>query len=426
MKTYKFAVRFLQMFADMNTQTTLLNSPGNDLSPGMRTFYDDELLDIVGPKLVHDQDAVKKPIPANRGKKIQFRGFSPLPKVVTTLVEGVTPDGGKLNMYTIEAEISQYGYYITVSDLLDLTHVDNVIAEGLKGLGDQAGVSLDTVSRNVLVSGTSVFYAPKLAAGPGSAETEVTSRKDLDTTCVATVDLVEQIVTEFEAGNVPKFDDGFYHAIIHPFMKYDLMHDPRWRDPHKYVDTSNLYNGELGEVGGVRFMASSEAKIFRGDDLAPDSRTLKVNHGGGYSGAITGLAFDGGTVEDDALIGRKILINGVSATITDNTSTTLTFASTNFGSIADDAYIYPGEGGKEGISVMGSIFYGKDAYATTEVEGGGLETIVHQLGSGGTEDPLSQRATIGWKATKVTEILHPDYIIRLESVATRKPNAAGN
>jgi len=424
MKTY--SIHFLQMFADMNTQTTLLNSPGNDLSPGMRTFYDDELLDIVGPKLVHDQDAVKKPIPANRGKKIQFRGFSPLPKVVTTLVEGVTPDGGKLNMYTIEAEISQYGYYITVSDLLDLTHVDNVIAEGLKGLGDQAGVSLDTVSRNVLVSGTSVFYAPKLAAGPGSAETEVTSRKDLDTTCVATVDLVEQIVTEFEAGNVPKFDDGFYHAIIHPFMKYDLMHDPRWRDPHKYVDTSNLYNGELGEVGGVRFMASSEAKIFRGDDLASDSRTLTVNHDGGYSGAITGLAFDGGTVEDDALIGRKILINGVSATITDNTSSTLTFASTNFGSIANDAYIYPGEGGKEGISVMGSIFYGKDAYATTEVEGGGLETIVHQLGSGGTEDPLSQRATIGWKATKVTEILHPDYIIRLESVATRKPNAAAN
>ena len=424
MKTY--SIHFLQMFADMNTQTTLLNSPGNDLSPGMRTFYDDELLDIVGPKLVHDQDAVKKPIPANRGKKIQFRGFSPLPKVVTTLVEGVTPDGGKLNMYTIEAEISQYGYYITASDLLDLTHVDNVIAEGLKGLGDQAGVSLDTVSRNVLVSGTSVFYAPKLAAGPGSAETEVTSRKDLDTTCVATVDLVEQIVTEFEAGNVPKFDDGFYHAIIHPFMKYDLMHDPRWRDPHKYVDTSNLYNGELGEVGGVRFMASSEAKIFRGDDLASDSRTLTVNHDGGYSGAITGLAFDGGTVEDDALIGRKILINGVSATITDNTSSTLTFASTNFGSIANDAYIYPGEGGKEGISVMGSIFYGKDAYATTEVEGGGLETIVHQLGSGGTEDPLSQRATIGWKATKVTEILHPDYIIRLESVATRKPNAAAN
>jgi len=415
--------KFLQMFA---VQTTEMNSPGNDLSPGMRTFYDEELLDIVGPKLVHDQDAVKKPIPKNGGKKIQFRGFSPLPKAITALVEGVTPDGGKLDMYTIEAEIAQYGYYITVSDLLTLTHVDPIIAEGLKGLGDQAGVSLDTVSRNVLVSGTSVYYAPKLANGPGSAETEVTSRKDLDGTCVITVDLVEQIVTEFEAGNVPKFDDGFYHAIIHPFSKYDLMHDPRWRDPHQYVDTSNLYNGELGEIGGVRFMASSESKIFRGDDLASDSRTLRVNHGGGYSGAITGLAFDGGTVADDALIGRKILINGVAATITDNTSTTLTFASTNFGSIADDAYIYPGEGGKEGISVMASLFYGKDAYATTEIEGGGLETIVKQLGSAGTDDPLNQRASIGWKATKVTEILHSDYIIRLEHVASRKSSAAAN
>ena len=88
---------------------------------------------------------------------------------------------------------------------------------------------------------------------------------------------MEQIVTEFEAGNVPKFDDGFYHAIIHPFSKYDIMHDPRWRDPHKYVDTQNLYAGELGEIAGVRFMQSSEAKIFRGDDLASDSRTLTIN-----------------------------------------------------------------------------------------------------------------------------------------------------
>ena len=61
---------FLQLFA---VQTTDMNSKGNDLSPGMRTFYDDTLIDIVGPKLVHDQDAVKKPIPANNGNKIQFR-----------------------------------------------------------------------------------------------------------------------------------------------------------------------------------------------------------------------------------------------------------------------------------------------------------------------------------------------------------------
>ena len=415
--TYK--IRFLQMFA--GTQTTDMNSPGNDLSPGMRTFYDDILLDIVGPKLVHDQDAVKKPIPRNHGKKIQFRGFSPLPKVTDTLIEGVTPEGGQLDMYTIEATIEQYGYYVTVSDLLDLTHADPIIAEGLKCLADQSGVSLDTVTRNVLVAGTSVFYAPKISGG---SETEITSRKDLDADCQLTVDLIEQIVAEMETANVPKFDDGFYHAILHPLNKYVLMKDPNWRDPHKYVDTSNLYAGELGEIGGVRFMQTSEAAIFAGADLASDSRTLLVNNAAGYSGAITSIAFDGGTVAENALKGRKILLNGVTAKVTGNTTSAITVESTNFGTVTDNMVIYPGEGGKGGVSVFATLIYGKDAYATTDVKG--LETIVKQLGSSGTSDPLNQRASIGWKADKVSEVLHPDYLCRVESVCARKPYAKAN
>ena len=230
---YILAIPFLQLFA---TQTTDMDNPGNDLSPGMRTFYDETLIDIVGPKLVHNQDAVKKPIPANGGKKIQFRGFNPLPKALIALTEGVTPAGNKLDMFTIEAEVSQYGDYIMVSDLLKLTHVDPVITESLELLGDQAGVTIDTLTRNVLVGGTNVMYAPKIDAST-RAETEVTSRAALDATAQLTVDLVDQVVAELEAANVPKFDDGFYHAIIHPYTKYVIMKDEMWREPHKYVDT---------------------------------------------------------------------------------------------------------------------------------------------------------------------------------------------
>ena len=413
---------FIQLFA---VQTTDMDSQGNDLSPGMRTFYDDTLIDIVGPKLVHDQDAVKKPIPANNGKKIQFRGFNPLPKALTALTEGVTPAGNSLDMFTIEATVAQYGDYITTSDMLNLTHVDPIIAESLRLLGDQAGVTLDTISRNVLVGGTNVMYAPKI--GAGGAETEVTSRAALDATAQLTVDLVDQVVAELEAANVPKFDDGFYHAIIHPYTKYVIMKDEMWREPHKYVDTDAIYSGEIGEIGGVRFKISSEAKIWSGEDLASDSRTLLINHGAGYSGAITTVDFDGGTVEADALIGRKIMINGVVATITDNTASALTFESTNFGSITDNTVIYPGEGGAGGLAVFACLFYGKGAYATTEITGGGLKTIVKQLGSAGSSDPLDQRSSTGWKATKVTEILHPDYLIRVECCSARKSaTAKGN
>lgn len=423
MKKTLISFLFLQLFA---VQTTDMDDPGNDLSPGMRTFYDDTLIDIVGPKLVHDQDAVKKPIPAHGGKKIQFRGFNPLPKALVALTEGVTPSGNKLDMFTIEATVEQYGDYITTSDMLNLTHVDNIIVESLRLLGDQAGVTLDTITRNVLISGTNVMYAPKISGG---SETEITSRAALDNDCQLTVDLVDQVVAEMEAANVPKFEDGFYHAIIHPYSKYVIMKDDMWREPHKYVDTEAIYKGEIGEIGGVRFMVSSESKIFCGADLHSAGRTLTL--GANISGAVTEITYSasGVTLAADELKGRKIMINGVVAEVTGNTASDgthkITVASTNFGSgTSGSTLIYPGEAGKDGLAVFGSLFYGKGAFGTTEITGGGLKTIVKQLGSAGSSDPLDQRSSTGWKATKVTEILHPDYLFRVESCSARKSATA--
>ena len=122
------------------------------------------------------------------------------------------------------------------------------------------------------------------------------------------------------------------------------------------------------------------------------------------------------------------MINGVVATVADNTDSTITVASTNFGSgTSGTTKIYPGEAGKDGLAVFGCLFYGKGAYGTTEVTGGGLETFVKQLGSAGSADPLNQRASVGWKATHTAEILHPDYLIRVECCSARKSaTAKGN
>lgn len=419
MKLFNAIMDFIQLFA---VQTTLLNSAGNDLSPEMKTYYDKNLLYAAQAQLVHHQFGQKRPIPKNGGKTIEFRKFTPLKKALTPITEGVTPAGNQLDVTAITATVSQYGDFIVQSDILELTAIDNTIVEATRLLGDQAGLTMDTVVRNVLVAGTNVMYAPKIADG---AETAVTSRIDLDNTAVLTVDLVEQVVANLRAVNAPKID-GNYIAIIHPLAAYDLMRDPDWRDPHKYVDTTNLYQGEIGQIAGVRFVESTEAKIFRGDDLASDSRTLTAD--ATTSGAITSLAFDGGTVAANALVGRKISINGVTATITANTTSALTFASTNFGSITDGTTkIYPGEGGKEGISVFATLFIGRDAYGVTDVEGGGLQTIVKQKGSAGTADPLDQRSSVGWKALETAEILMQPYMIRVEHTSKRySANTAGN
>jgi len=51
---------------------------------------------------------------------------------------------------------------------------------------------------------------------------------------------------------------------------------------------------------------------------------------------------------------------------------------------------------------------------------------VKPLGSGGTSDPLDQRATVGWKATKTAERLVEQYMIRVESTSTFNDHTADN
>ena len=242
----------LQVFANQ-VQTTLLEG----LSAENKTFYDMTLLDEAQAALVHDQFAQKRPIPMNGGKTIEFRKFASLPKATTPLTEGVTPDGKSLNVTAVTATVAQYGDYITQSDVLELTSIDNTIVEATKILGRQAGLTLDTVTRNVLQSGTNVTYCPK------SSGDEVTSRAGLDATCQLTVKVVQQVVAKLKGQNAPTIN-GKYVAIIHPYVAYSLMRDPEWIDAHKYAQPDNLFTGEIGEIAGVRFVETTEAKVYDG------------------------------------------------------------------------------------------------------------------------------------------------------------------
>lgn len=236
----------------------------NDLSAEMKTFYDMTLIDEAGPQLVHDQFGQQRDIPKNGGKVIEFRKFSPLPKATEPLTEGVTPDGKRLDVTSFTAEVDQFGDYITQSDILELTALDNTILEATKLLGNQAGLTLDTVTRNILQAGTNVTYCPNINASTG-AETAVTEREDLDATSRLTVDVVQQVVAKLRANNTPTIN-GDYVAIIHPYVAYDLMRDPEWIDAHKYAQPDNLYEGEIGKIAGVRFVQTTEAKIYAGED----------------------------------------------------------------------------------------------------------------------------------------------------------------
>ena len=205
----------LQLFADAHEQ--LQNTTGSSgMSAEMKTFYERRLIDQALPALVHDQFGDSYPIPANNGKTIEFRKYDALPKATTPLTEGVTPEGQALTVTTVTAEVHQYGGWVPLTDMVQMTTIDNNVVQATSVLASQSGRTMDTIVRDILCGGTNVIYAPKI--GTGGAETPVTSRAGLDATAQLTVDLIDQAVAQLKVQNADPIGSagGSYVAIIPP------------------------------------------------------------------------------------------------------------------------------------------------------------------------------------------------------------------
>ncbi|MBQ6022580.1 MAG: N4-gp56 family major capsid protein [Clostridia bacterium] len=395
----------------------------NALSPEMKTFYDKTLITLAGANLVHEQFGQRRPIPRNGGKTVEFRRFSKLPKALTAITEGVTPAGNKLNVSAVSCTVDQYGDYIEQTDMLELTAVDNTIVEATRELASQAGLTLDTVVRNELIGGTNVMYAPKVSGG---TETEITLRADITADCRLRVKDVFKAAAELKAVNAPKIG-GSYVAIIHPYVAYDLMQEAgeQWIGIQKYADPEKILKGEIGTLAGVRFVESTEAKIF-----AP----AEINNGLGRLTVAADVSAGTSVTVEETLTDASyttpvpVYVNGVANTVTavsvnaDTGVATLTLGSAVTVEAGD---MICGRGaGKDGSAVFCTLFIGENAYGVTDIEGGGLEHIVKQRGYG--NDPLNQRSSVGWKATKVAKRLLEEYLIRYESGSEFSKTAEAN
>ena len=303
------------------------------------------------------------------------------------------------------SDTAQYGDYTTVSDMLDLTAIDDVVLEITDRHGSNMGLTLDTVTRNEIQQGNQVIYAPQKKADGTAAE--VLSRYALDGTCKMTSELVAKAATQLKKMNAPTFD-GKYVCIIHPSVAFDLRQDEAWIAAHQYAAATELFSGEIGELHGVRFVETTEAKIYRGEDLAQNARTLTVS---GAAANSTEVSFTGGTVAADALAGRYVLIGGQRVKVKSNTAAKLVLEQAVAASAK--AAICPGEGGRDGCAVYGCLFLGKGAYGVVDLSEG-TEVIVKPRGSSGTADPLDQRSSVGWKGVNAAAILYDEYMVRVE------------
>ncbi len=397
-------------------------SPG--VAPSVVEYYERSLLENMKPEMVHNRDAQKRTLPEHNGKTVKFRRFTPFAAITAPLAEGVTPEGQTLTETAFTAMVKPYGGHVELTDEINFYMLDNMHQETAKLLGDQAALSLDTISRNALNAGMNVQYAGGKA-----------TRGAVATTDVLTFAEIKKAVRTLKRKNVKPFADGFYHAIVHPDVVHDLTSDTMWVDVAKYQDKQKTEKYELGTIYKVKFFESTNAMVFQAQTYIY-----------GKVAALTATAFDAANkcmtvseaiTADEAremtglLVNVQITKSGTATVVpmcierVDANEKKVYFrwvpASTADWTVANALKVVPYGGGASGTEVYSTLIYGENAFGTIELGGTGrnVEIIINPPGSSGALDPLNQRGSIAWKVKGFcTTILQDDFIVRVESGAT--------
>ena len=327
-----------------------------DISPRTAAWASTELLRRATPYLVLEKFGQAVTVPANKTKLVKFRRYNALPLAVTPITEGVTPGSTAISTTDVSATLVQLGAVVQISDIIQDTHEDPVLAEMTNVLAEQAAQSIEGLRFQVLKGGTNVVYSNNVAGRSSvvapiqvSTSTPVLTNQNRITRALKRqngryITKVLRSTPNWETVNVA----ASFVCVVHPDLEGDIRSLPNFTPVERYGQMTP-YESELGKVNDVRYVTS----------------TLN-----------TSIANAGGTV------GTNISTGGSNS----------------------DVYL--------------SLYIGADAYGIVALKGmtGVTPMVVNPKPS--DSDPLAQRASVGWKALSTAVILNDLWMVRLESTAT--------
>ena len=335
----------LQLFADAGT---LVNATGNfvnaydgttqafdaahTMDGELKTFYDTELLENARVELFYAQFAKKQTLPKKHGKTVEWRKWNTFEKAAK-LVEGVIPTGQKFGMSSKTGSIDQYGTYAAVTDQLELHAYDDVILGATEEMGASAAETQETLIRDALLVNTNVLYCDNVTLADGSIAGTPTAPGEMEASAtvmsVFTPDMVAKAVTLMKKNRVPTIN-GKYYAVIHPSVAYDLRKSKDWIEAHKYAQPGEIYNGEIGEIHGCRFIENVFAPILDGEYnnkaggvtyatyvFGKDAFGIIDPEGGALEMIVKDKSQVGGPLNQFSTIGYKFETNGATVLYTE-------------------------------------------------------------------------------------------------------------
>lgn len=194
---------------------------------------------------------------------LRYARYADLSVSTTVLTEGTAPTDDALTISSEFFTAAQYGATVAISDLANLDSPHDLISIAAERVAYKAVRSMDLLVRDGIFANAST--AAVYGATASATLTQNTANSAVAAAGVLTGSFVKQMVARLKGANVPQFADGTYRCIIHPSQEYDLITDTAvngWIEARKYTDPTGILTGEIGQFAGVRFIVSSDAKVY--------------------------------------------------------------------------------------------------------------------------------------------------------------------
>lgn len=252
-------------------------------------YYDKLFLRVAESKLVHKQlGQINRKIEQGEGGYgtgvVYWTRWSNLPLVSAGQGEGVPTTAVSMTATNVTGTTAQYDAAVSISDILAYVSFGDVMKGAMQRLAYNAGLSIDTVVRNIIATAGTLQSATGVA---GAAWTSIPATGTLS------IGEVKKAVRTLHRNDTMELPDGLFVAVIHPDSLYDLQTDTStggWIDANKYTDgnADKLLKGEVGKLHGVRFVQSSNAYV-RGTGVTASASIYVTNFFGSDAFGVTEL-----------------------------------------------------------------------------------------------------------------------------------------
>lgn len=221
---------------------------------------------------------------------------TPLASATTPLTEATNPSAVDMTSTTVSAAVAPYGNWTKAGQLYSLTSIDVGLKEHVEVHAQNAAETIDDLIE---------------AALDGGGTADIANGVDLTALAASdTIDGADVRAEEYELdlAKAYRFQDNFYKAIIPVAVSHDLRGDSEWLDAYRYTDASNIRNGEIGQLHGVKFHKTN-------------NQTIDADAGAGSVDAYTTYfvgAHAYGVVDLAGQMGPRIFVKNPGPNSTDN------------------------------------------------------------------------------------------------------------